>query len=238
MNIAYRDDGAPDAPAILLCSMATAALPVWDSVTTGLREHWRVIRYDRRGDGDSDPGARESHTFYRYVRDATCVLDACGCRRAVICGMAFGARVAYHLVMASPERATGLVLFDATGGPPAPEELRKRMHHEAAEARRRAGIVDTPTDPAWFARRDARGAGLLANALKDLPAWVGGLEAISVPTLVACGEFDPNYQSAKRIAAEIPRARFEPMPLTGHASVLDRPDLILKLIRQFLEDFA
>ncbi len=234
VRIAFRVDGEVDRPAILFCSMGTAALAVWDSLAEPLSAHWRLIRYDRRGDGDSDPGVEESHSFSTYVRDALMVMDRCQCRSAVVCGMAFGARVALHLARDAPERVDGLVLFDATGGPPAPEAERSAGRAEAARLRKDAGLADIAPDPKWFFRRDRSGGAYARNALKAQPDWMSGLSAIKARTLIACGEQDPNLHGAMRLAREIPWARFVSMPMTGHGSILDRPDLVRALLEGFL----
>jgi 3-oxoadipate enol-lactonase len=234
-RIAWRADGPAGAPAVLFCTMASAGLRVWDSVVDSLSDRWLLVRHDRRGEGDSDPGAPETHSFDSYARDALAVLRAAGRDAAVVCGMAFGARVALRLALDHPASVRGLVLFDATGGPPAPEAVRREMAAEASRLRQAAGLVAAPRDPAWFERRDPAGAGLARFALAGEPAWTPGLAGIGAPTLVACGEQDPNFEGAQRIAREIPGAAFAPMPMTGHASILHRPELVLRLIRGFLE---
>jgi len=234
-RIAWRMDGAPDGPAVLFCTMATAGLRVWDPVVDGLSDCWLLIRQDRRGEGDSDPGAPESHSFDSYAADALTVLRAAGRETAVVCGMAFGARVALRLALNEPVRVRGLVLFDATGGPPAPDAVRREMSAEALRLRQAAGLPRAPRDRSWFERRDPAGAGLARFALAGQPEWTPGLAGIAAPTLVACGEQDPNFEGAQRIAREIPGAVFTPMPMTGHGSILDRPELVLQLIRGFLE---
>jgi 3-oxoadipate enol-lactonase len=235
VGIAWRLDGPASAPTLLLCSMATAALGVWNSIAEALAQGRQVLRYDRRGEGDSDPGDAESHSLSVYVDDAILVLDACRVARASVCGMAFGARVASRLARDRPERVETLMLFDATGGPPAPEDVRRQGSREAASQRRAAGLAPIMIDPQWFARRDPAGAGLLRRALEGEPDWTPGLETIRAPTLIACGAQDPNLAGARRMAREIPNAVFQLMPMTGHASILDRPDLVLALMQDFLE---
>jgi len=235
VRIAWRADGDPHAPPLLLCAMGTAALGVWDPIMPGLAERRRVIRYDRRGDGDSDPGAPESHSFATYRDDALLVLDAAGCRAAAVAGMAFGARVATRLALDAPARVLGLLLFDATAGPPAPEAVRREGSLAALRLREAAGLARTPIDRGWFERRDPAGAGLARGALEGQPDWTPGLSRIAAPTLVACGEQDPNLAGAMRMASEIPHAEFRAMPMTGHASLLDRPDLVLALMQAFLD---
>jgi 3-oxoadipate enol-lactonase len=234
VKIAWRSDGPAAAPALLLCSMGTAALSIWDGVTDALSAHVRVLRYDRRGDGDSDAGAPETHTLDTHLADALAVLDAAGCAQAGVCGMAFGARIATRMALRAPGRVARLILFDATGGPPAPETVRAAGSAEARALRDAAGIATPPVERRWFARRDPAGAGVAARALAGHPAWTDGLAAIAAPTFLATGEQDPNLPGSRRMAQEIPGARFHLMPMTGHASLLDRPDLVLRLLQQFL----
>jgi len=211
-------------------------MSVWDGLVRDVADGWQVLRHDRRGDGDSDAGARETHSFATYARDAFQAMDACGVRTAHVGGMAFGSRVAVRMALDRPERVRSLALFDATAGPPAPEAERRAGSAQAARLRADAGLAVRDVDRRWFARRDPAGAGLALEALRREPPWTEGLATIAAPTLVACGEQDPNFAGAQRMAQEIPGARFEAMPMTGHASILDRPDLVASLLRGFLEE--
>lgn len=234
VRIAWREDGAGDAPPLLLCSMGTAALAIWDDAATEFGRTRRVIRYDRRGDGDSDAGPPATHSMETHFADALLVLDAARCARIDVCGMAFGARIATALALRAPERVRRLMLFDATAGPPASEDRRRAGSQEAAALRQAAGLPAFRPDRRWFERRDPAGAGAGGRALAGHPNWTPGLERIAAPTLVACGQQDPNLPGSQRMSREIPGAEFRLMPMTGHASWLDRPDLVLAVMREFL----
>ena len=234
-RIAYRDFGPRDAPAVFLCTMATAAMSVWDPIAAPLASRYRIILHDRRGNGDSDPGTPESHTFGTFVDDALGVLNNLDIPEAVICGMAFGSRVALRIALDFPERTKKLILFDATGGPPAPEAVRRAGSEDAARLRALAGLPASTILPEWFYRRDPAGDGLNGAALRGQPAWISGLATLQRPTLVACGDHDPNLEGARRLASEIHDAQFVLMPMTGHASILDRPELVLSIVEEFLK---
>jgi 3-oxoadipate enol-lactonase/4-carboxymuconolactone decarboxylase len=233
-RIAWETAGLATGPPILLCTMATAAMAVWRPVVDRLGGRWRLILHDRRGEGDSDAGPPESHALASFRDDALAVLDAAGVERAAVCGMAFGARVALRLALDAPNRVTRLALFDATGGPAAPAAEREAGRARAKALRLAGQLPEVPVDRAWFRRRDPAGAAVNARALAAEPAWVSGLERLRVPTLVACGEQDPNLSGARRLAREIPGARFVPLPMTGHGSILDRPDLVANHLSDFL----
>jgi 3-oxoadipate enol-lactonase/4-carboxymuconolactone decarboxylase len=209
-------------------------MAIWNSIAGPLAATHRVILHDRRANGDSDPGAPETHSFDTFRDDALGVLNLAGIRRATVCGLAFGSRVATRIAIDAPARTSGLILFDATGGPAAPEPQRRAGAEEAERLRTAAGIATPARDPAWTATRNPEAASFNARALQGQPAWIADLATIRCPTLVAVGEQDPNFEGGKRMASEIPGARFEAMPMTGHGSNAQRPELLLALIRDFL----
>ncbi len=71
----------------------------------------RVIAYDARGHGESDPAP--SPDAYRYpdlAADALAVLDAAGVGRAALVGQSMGAATATAVALAQPERVRALAL--------------------------------------------------------------------------------------------------------------------------------
>jgi 3-oxoadipate enol-lactonase len=234
VRIAWRDSSPSGGPAILFCNGGGQAMSVWDAVVAPLTATHRVLLHDRRGTGASETGAPETHTFETFRDDAFAVMDAAGVRTAVVCGLAFGSRVAVRMALDEPQRLEGLVLFDATGAPPAPEAERIAGAEEAERLRTAAGIPTPARDPAWTAMTYPEARGLNARALQGHPDWIAGLPSIRMPTLVAVGEQDPNIGGGRRMAQEIPGAHFVAMPMTGHGSNAQRPDLLTELLREFL----
>lgn len=234
VRIAWRDSSPSGGPAILFCNGGGQAMAVWDAVVAPLTATHRVLLHDRRGTGDSETGAPETHTFETFRDDAFAVMDAAGVRTAVVCGLAFGSRVAVRMALDEPQRLEGLVLFDATGAPPAPEAERIAGAEEAERLRTAAGIPTPPRDPDWTAMTYPEARGLNARALQGHPDWIAGLPSILMPTLVAVGEQDPNIGGGRCMAQEIPGARFVALPMTGHGSNVQRPDLLTELLRQFV----
>ncbi len=236
VRIAYRDSGDASAPAILFCSGGGQAMAIWNTIAQPLAATHRVILHDRRANGLSDPGAPESHSFETFRDDALGVLGRSGIRTATVCGLAFGSRVATRIAIDAPASVSGLILFDATGGPAAPEPQRRAGAEEAERLRSAAGLPTPPRDPAWTATRNPDAASFNARALRGQPEWIENLEQIRCPTLVSVGEQDPNFGGGQRMAGEIPGARFQAMPMTGHGSNAQRPDLLLALIKGFLKE--
>ncbi len=74
----------------------------------------RLIHFDRRGIGLSDPVSPDRlPDFAMQVADVVAVLDAAGSRGAAVLGVGDGAVVALLLAATHPERCRSLVLFPA-----------------------------------------------------------------------------------------------------------------------------
>jgi pimeloyl-ACP methyl ester carboxylesterase/DNA-binding CsgD family transcriptional regulator len=80
----------------------------------------RVIRYDKRGTGLSDPVA-EVPTLEHRADDLGAVLDAAGSARAVVLGYSEGGPAAIRFAVREPARTLGLVLYGTWSMPPPPE---------------------------------------------------------------------------------------------------------------------
>jgi len=75
--------------------------------------HSRVLRYDRRGYGESGaPIPYEATTVHEQAQDAASVLAALAEEPAVVCGLGFGALVALDLVTRHRSAVAGAVLVD------------------------------------------------------------------------------------------------------------------------------
>ena len=73
----------------------------------------RVIRYDRRDSGLSDP-IKDDVTLEAHVRDAVAVIEATGAQRPVLVGATEGARSLALLAATRPELVGGLIAFAPT----------------------------------------------------------------------------------------------------------------------------
>lgn len=90
-------------------------LPSFDRFIRRLDSFSRVIRFDRRGIGLSDPVTLANPpTLEQWVGDAEAVLDDVGSQRTALLGMAEGGFVLALLAAMRPERVAALVLVNAT----------------------------------------------------------------------------------------------------------------------------
>ena len=215
-------DGPEDAPAVLLWHGARCTLRSWDLVVTMLEDRYRLVRFDVRGHGQSEAAPETEFTFERYASDANHLLDHFGVERSHVWGFAWGARAALAYCSLYPERVLSAALYDASIGKPDIKTQREGTR-EAVRRQRAAGIRFQPPE-GWdeHADPDAAQASLRATGRFDLPAATDGL---TLPTLVATGDLDPNLASSRDLVARATNARLVVLPDVGHGSILQRPDL-------------
>ena len=117
VRVHLRDEGPRDAPAIVLLHGSNADLHTWEPWVQALKGQYRVIRFDQVGHGLTGPDPREDYSRANYVADILEVADRLGLERFVIGGNSMGGKHALAFAVAHPERVSGLVLVDGSGGP-------------------------------------------------------------------------------------------------------------------------
>lgn len=222
----------------------------------------RVIRFDVRGVGTSDPiDATTGATIEGGASDACAVLDAAGAQHAVVVGESAGALIAIELAARMPDRVTHLVLVNAyarlvfsddypIGIPEAVLDQFLAQNISPDETWEVGGADDVSLiapslsgDAAfreWWGRASQRGASP-ASALAILAANVKAdlrprLAQISVPTLVL-HRVDNVFVAAdhgRYIADHIPGARFQGLPGADHHSFTADFDGIVDEIEEFV----
>jgi pimeloyl-ACP methyl ester carboxylesterase len=116
--IAYQVVG--DGPLDIVFVRGTLAdlLAAWDQPlfvdhVEGLARSGRVLLFDKRGSGLSDP-VRQVPTLETRMDDIRAVMDAAGSERAVLWAAHEGTRIALLFAATYPERTDALVLYDPT----------------------------------------------------------------------------------------------------------------------------
>lgn len=112
---AFGYDEAGEGPAVVLLHAAIGDRRMWDAQFAELAAGHRVIRYDRRGFGETG-GETGEHAHYE---DLLALLDARGIEQAALVGASMGGACALDAALAAPERITRLVLLGSglTGHP-------------------------------------------------------------------------------------------------------------------------
>jgi 3-oxoadipate enol-lactonase len=114
-------------------------LEIWDEQVAAFSPRYRVIRFDRRGFGQSTGNADVSAD----ADDVRILLDSLGIRTAHLVGLSAGARVALRFAAAFPDRVGGLVLYGAPPGPDFPGDPPGRGQQQLMPAIMRQHGIDS-----------------------------------------------------------------------------------------------
>jgi pimeloyl-ACP methyl ester carboxylesterase len=232
---AIRGEAAGEGPPIVLCHGITATRRYVHHGSRALeRAGHRVVAYDARGHGESDPASPDQGYGYPWlVGDLERVVAAeVGEGAFVLAGHSMGAHTAVAYALRHPDRLTGLVAIGPVYlGEIPPSSL--DYWDGLADALEQGGVdgfVDyidrvQGIDPAWrdsvlgFTRARMllhRHPEALVEALRQIPRSrpfdsLAELEHLDLPALVVAShdEADPGhpYAAAVAYAERLPRAR-------------------------------
>ena len=87
---------------------------MWDPQAAGLKNEFRMLRYDQRGHGETDATAGR-YTFELLRDDVIALMDALDIKRAHWCGVSMGCATGMGLVQKYPDRFDRMVLCDNPG---------------------------------------------------------------------------------------------------------------------------
>jgi pimeloyl-ACP methyl ester carboxylesterase len=118
LRIAYTvlGEGPPDivmAPGIISHLNITSHLPPIRDSVNAVAEFARVLRFDKRGQGLSDPTVNVS-TLDERVHDIQAVIDAAGMDKVILYGISESGPMCLKFAHDHPERVKGLVLLGTT----------------------------------------------------------------------------------------------------------------------------
>jgi pimeloyl-ACP methyl ester carboxylesterase len=230
----YVEESGEGIPVVLLHGLtATHRYVVMGSKALERSGH-RVIAYDARGHGRSDPApAPDAYGYDDLVGDLERVMDERGIERAVLAGASMGAHTLLRFALEYPERAAALVVITPAYDPVENDDPARLARWDAlAEGLRTGGVegfVEAYGDPgvpeAW---RDTVLTVLrqrlsahehpeaVADALHAVPrsrpfATLHDLAAIEAPTVIVADrdESDPGHPLSvgEDYARVIPGAR-------------------------------
>jgi 3-oxoadipate enol-lactonase len=229
---------------------------MYDDQFAVFARHYRTIRYDLRGFGQSTlPTAP-----FSFSEDLAELLRELGVARAHVLGMSLGGTASINLALSYPAMVTALVLagsgLDGFAVPDAGDDPLRNEFMAAAAANDTRRLVELTVrvwvvgegrepeqvDPLVRQRVAVMETHNLAlGADEDFmrplePPAVGRLGAIQVPTLVIIGDRDVAYirQVADVLASDIAGARRVVMHDTAHVPNMEQPEAFNQLVLDFL----
>ena len=257
IELYYELHGPEGAPLLVLNNgILMSAATSWGFQTGTLSQHYRILQYDCRGQGQSDH-PEGNYTMELHADDLASLLSALGYEQAHLAGISYGGEVAQAFALRHPGRTRSLILADTVSevGP----QLRVTVEGWLDAARAKdAGAFFNVTVPWNFSPAFiAANPRLLADAkgrytALDFPAvlrlcecflevdFTSRLGEIKCPACIIVGEADllkgPAY--AAILKAGIPQAELHILPGAGHASSWERPEEFNTIVLGFLSKQA
>ena len=261
VHIAYQVFGEGELDIVVVPGFTTHVELVWEHepaarALEGLASFARVITFDRRGSGLSDPVA-EAPSLEQRMDDVRAVMDAAGSERAALLGISEGASMSILFGATYPDRVQALV---CSGGMArstwaddypwaAPVEALLESGAELVGPHWGEGaMIDVgapsqmgnPETRAFWARleRGSASPGMLAGLVRmffDIDVR-DVVPSVHVPTLVLHREHDRlvNVRNGRWLAEHLPNARLVELPGDDHVMWYEDVDRTLGEIQEFL----
>jgi pimeloyl-ACP methyl ester carboxylesterase/DNA-binding CsgD family transcriptional regulator len=248
-HVAYQVTGSGPVDLVLTPGFISHLDLQWESVgyrrfVRQLASLARVIRYDKRGTGLSDPVAAVP-TLEQRVDDLGAVLEAAGSARAVVLGYSEGGPTAVGFAVRRPERTLGLVLYGTAAIPPPPEIARRfrdavgrwgqgaTLEMLAPSLRSSSAQLETAAALERASASPAMAAALVEAMIRtDVTSL---LPRVAVPALVIHrrGELIPAEQG-RYLADHIPGAEYAELDGSDHLPWVGDTDAVVAAVEHFI----
>jgi 3-oxoadipate enol-lactonase len=232
-------EGPDNAPVLMLSNSLGTDLHMWDAQVPAFTQHFRLVRYDRRGHGRSGapPGP---YSIEMLGRDVLAVLDGLGIRKTNWCGLSMGGMVGMWLGTNAPERIDWLVLSNTTARFASKDPWNERI--KIVREKGMDALVDL-TMERWFTKEFRERADDKVKPVRDTlrrtppQGYIGCCEAIrdmdqghtigaiTTPTLIIAGRHDPatNVEAAEFIRDRIKGSKVAVLE-AAHISNIEQPE--------------
>jgi len=234
----YLEDHGSGAPLVLLHGGALTLDLSFGPLIPRLAASRRVVPVELQGHGRTADTDREI-TLANQAGDVVGVLDHLGLERADVLGFSWGGLVALETAVRHPERVDRLVLG-------AVHTRADGYHAEIHDPAQYATSTRMPTEEefaAMTAEYERYGLSSFETVVGKLDPIVTAeenwtpaqLAGITVPTLVMIGDHDfVRVDHAVAMQETIPDAALAVLPRTTHTGLLDRVEIVVPILEDFL----
>lgn len=249
-------------PALVLIHGGCCASSDWALQAAALADEFAVLTLDLRGHGLSS-GAEGELSVGRWAADVNALIDALDLAPAVLVGHSLGSRIVAEAVWQKPDNAAALILLDgsrtvggrATSAPPfdAPPPQEEDQSLPAILDRTIGPYADPATRAQVIATMSSPPEAVMWAAVRALEDWdrdradrvLAGLPA-DLPVLAIQSTYHDKFTPRRSfvqaeetspyldgLRAALPGLQVAVLPETGHFSMMERPDAVTALIRDF-----
>jgi 3-oxoadipate enol-lactonase len=253
-RIHYVDEGPRDAPALVFSPSMFFDHRMFVAQATAFGDRYRVVRYDLRGQGESERHPRELLDMDTQTEDAAAMIEALALRDVTFVGNSMGGFIALRLAARRPDLLTSAVVMGTSADV---EEQAETMDQLIAVVQDH-GIEPVLENVLFFMMgdttlNDPSRAHVLAGVRELLasrgpeyadaawqiahrPGILDELGDIRIPLTVVAGTEDHTYPPPKseQIVAGVPHAKLVVMDRTGHVHALENPEAVNAVLEEHL----
>ncbi|GAB2606235.1 bifunctional 3-oxoadipate enol-lactonase/4-carboxymuconolactone decarboxylase PcaDC [Spirosoma areae] len=245
----YQFDGPEARPVVLFSNSLGAGLSMWDEVANKLKSHFRILRYDTRGHGQT-PASDGPVSMHDLGQDVIGLLDALGIPTVCFCGLSMGGLIGQWLAIHHPERIEKLILCNTAAKIGTPVIWNERI--ETIRQQGLSAIADAVLER-WltpefrqanpdvlnrlitqFRANAADGYVACCEAIRDAD-FRHEIQRIKAPTLIIAGTHDPvtTVADGAFMQEKIPNAQLCELP-AAHLSAVEAADAFTQALNIFL----
>ncbi len=244
--------GPEGAPWLTFSNSLATDLAMWAPQLPEFERDFRILRYDKRGHGQSAMPA-PPYDLAELIGDVVGIWDALGIEKSHLAGISIGGATALGVVLDHPDRVAGLAICDARYT--SPEEHKRRWAERVAKARE-TGMVAIADDhlAQWFTPAvheaqlpalDAVRAMIAGTPLEGYAGCVnavtqtdfaGRLGEIRNPAIFICGARDIGdfVEQAHHMHGAVAGSRLAIIKGAAHLSNMEKPREFNQALRAFL----
>ena len=245
VQINYKING--EGSSLILQHGLTSKLDKWDwyGYVEELSKNYRVISIDARGHGTSDkPYDASSYDRKIMASDIISVMDKEDIEKAHYMGYSMGGSIGFGLAEAFPQRVLSLIIggmhpyplgnLEIEPGVKALDLILESLEHGMDVYV--GGMEPAPDERelAHLLSNDSEAIIAASLALRDRPDISGVLPTMRMPCLVYCGDKDGLYRGAEECVKHMPNVTWLSLPGLDHREVMERSDVLLPHVLNFL----
>ena len=254
IQMSYELSGKKGAPVVVLSHSLSASLLMWNPQMDALNPCFQVLRYDIRGQGNSDvtPGP---YTMELLAKDVIGLLDALNINRAHFVGLSIGGMIGQGLALNHAHRLQSLALCDtASVVPPEAQPLWQERINKILSKGMEALLDETIER--WFTPALLKQGSPMLEVIRkqilatDVAGYIGCAEAIrklnylnrlseiKLPTLIMVGEDDPGTpaSASQAIHERISNSKLVILPSARHISNVEQTEAFNFALLNFLKN--